>query len=421
MSYECTKCNKFYKSNSSLWNHNKKYHKKEKVTFKCRYCDLKFNHTSSRCRHEKTCKTKKVDENIDTLPNQINNNNSNNANNNSNNAHNANNNLNNANNNLNNTNNTINNKVNNIINTDTNLINENKKLKKEIDILKNTVHPINNQLINIIVDRTNALEKLQNENKKEIVIDNIKDIIEPDELVLNEITIISRSEDGYINAKQLCQAGNKQFNDWYKLKSTKELIDVLRKNEEKVNMETSISQFVDIKKNNSANFEQNIWIHPDLAIQLAQWISPEFTLQVSRWIRTLFVKRNTILEKEIQQKDMRIKILENTYVKKHKRLQYPEKNVIYMITNEANKKNRIYIIGKTTDLTNRLTTYNKSEEHEVIYYRECNSEDHMNIVENIVLYKLNDYREKANRDRVVLPIGKEITLFTNIIDKSVNC
>ncbi len=25
------------------------------------------------------------------------------------------------------------------------------------------------------------------------------------------------------------------------------------------------------------------WIHPDLAVQLAQWISPTFALQVSRW------------------------------------------------------------------------------------------------------------------------------------------
>jgi KilA-N domain len=27
------------------------------------------------------------------------------------------------------------------------------------------------------------------------------------------------------------------------------------------------------------------WLHPDLAIQLAQWCSPAFAIQVSRWVR----------------------------------------------------------------------------------------------------------------------------------------
>ncbi len=30
------------------------------------------------------------------------------------------------------------------------------------------------------------------------------------------------------------------------------------------------------------------------------------------------------------------------------------------------------------------------------------------------------YKEKANRDRFILPLGEDITFFTNIIDKSIN-
>ena len=37
----------------------------------------------------------------------------------------------------------------------------------------------------------------------------------------------------------------------------------------------------------------------------------------------------------------------------------------------------------------------------------------------MVLEKLDKYREKANRDRFVLPIENDISLFTNIIDKSI--
>ena len=39
-------------------------------------------------------------------------------------------------------------------------------------------------------------------------------------LKLNDVVVISRSEDNYINAIQLCQAGNKLFEDWYSLDST---------------------------------------------------------------------------------------------------------------------------------------------------------------------------------------------------------
>ena len=38
-------------------------------------------------------------------------------------------------------------------------------------------------------------------------------------------------------------------------------------------------------------------------------------------------------------KDQRIKLLENTYLKKHSRVKYLDKNVIYIMTNEYNKKN----------------------------------------------------------------------------------
>ena len=119
-------------------------------------------------------------------------------------------------------------------------------------------------------------------------------------------------------------------------------------------------------------------------------------------------------------KDNKIKLLEDLCVKKQQRKDYPEKNVIYILTTEDNKKKRIYIIGKAQELKNRLSTYNKTSEHEVIYYKECKSKEVMNTVEQMVINKLQDYKEKANRDRFILPIEKDITFFTDIIDKSIN-
>ena len=83
------------------------------------------------------------------------------------------------------------------------------------------------------------------------------------------------------------------------------------------------------------------------------------------------------------------------------------------------KKERRYILGKAKDLTPRLSTYNKSDEHEVIYYQECGDEEVMACVENMVFQYLKQYREQANRERFILPENQEIELFSNTIKKSI--
>ena len=42
----------------------------------------------------------------------------------------------------------------------------------------------------------------------------------------------------------------------------------------------------------------------------------------------------------------------------------------------------------------------------------------MKLVEGMVLAKLEPYREKANRDRFILPVENDLILFTDIIE---NC
>jgi len=44
----------------------------------------------------------------------------------------------------------------------------------------------------------------------------------------------------------------------------------------------------------------------------------------------------------------------------------------------------------------------------------------MDLAENIILGKLKPYREKAIRDRFVLPIDKEINFFTDIFDETIS-
>uniref|UniRef100_A0A6C0HV01 C2H2-type domain-containing protein n=1 Tax=viral metagenome TaxID=1070528 RepID=A0A6C0HV01_9ZZZZ len=130
--------------------------------------------------------------------------------------------------------------------------------------------------------------------------------------------------------------------------------------------------------------------------------------------------QNKLQNDIIKKQEKQIKILKNLVVKKQKRNEYEDENVIYILTTPENKKNRIYIIGKANNLKNRLSTYNKTVEHEVIYYKSCYNKDDMSIIENMVLAKLKQYREIANRDRFILPIDKNISFFKEIIDNSIN-
>ncbi len=103
-------------------------------------------------------------------------------------------------------------------------------------------------------------------------------------LALNGIAIEVR-EDQYINATQLCKAGGKKFHDWYRLDTTKELISALGEILQTEEGWDLTKPLVDIKKGgNNKTILQGSWVHPDLAVQLAQWISPKFAIQVSRWV-----------------------------------------------------------------------------------------------------------------------------------------
>jgi len=356
----CNICKKTYTSYQSHWNHMKKFHpveNKHKENHICNLCDKQFTSRQSKWRHTKICKKQ----------NQLN---------------------------------LVNNKK------DDNSVMDIEKIIEKITKYEN------NQLIDSILEKNKKIELYEN-----VAVNNINS----SKIILNNIEIISRN-DGNINATQICKAGNKDFNHWYYLDSTKQLITQLE-------IDTNLPEqlLVDIKKGGNNKNDQGTWVHPDLAVQLAQWVSPKFALQVSKWIRTLFTTgKLELANKIIEQKDIEIKaykektrLLEDLLVKKQTRTDYHENNVIYILTTTENKNKRIYIIGKAQNLKNRLSTYNKTCEHEVVYYKKCKDETTMNIVENMILNKLRNYKEKANRDRFILPYNEDISYFIDIVNSCI--
>jgi hypothetical protein len=171
-----------------------------------------------------------------------------------------------------------------------------------------------------------------------------------------------------------------------------------------------------------------MWVHPQVAINIAQWISPQFDVKVSAWVYEAMMtgrvditatKSYRQIQAENQNKDLKIKQLTKKYVKAQPRVQYEEQHIIYILTTRLLKTENRYILGKATNLTNRLSTYNKSDEHEVIYYQSCLDEETVGIVETMVFQKLKNYREQANRERFVLPENEEIELFISTIKKCI--
>jgi len=251
-------------------------------------------------------------------------------------------------------------------------------------------------------------------------------IDEPYELIPLELDngyiIESRDEDGYIDVTNLCTAGKKKFNHWNSLSKTTSFLKEL-------SLTTGIPVVELIKKNTGGNGERHTWVHPQVAINIAQWISPQFDVKVSAWVLEVMMTgkvdiTNTKSYRELQQdnknKQLKIQLMTKKYVKKQPRVQYDDRNVVYILTTANMKKERRYILGKATNLTSRLSVYNKSDEHEVIYYQECLNEEKMGVIETLVFCKLNDYREQANRERFFLPEGEKLDLFIDTIKECIN-
>ena len=215
------------------------------------------------------------------------------------------------------------------------------------------------------------------------------------EMPNSNLYVLMRVADCYVNATQICNIGKKIFAHWYYSENAQKLICKITI--EQKSSSNIIKHLVDIVSH--PNLEQEFWVCPELAYDLTKWISPVLSISLNNWIKS----HNS----------------EWFNLKKQKREHYTDKPVIYLITNEELKQKNIFIIGKTNNFANRLSVYNKSCEHEVVYYKECTTDDNMDLAEKIVLNKLDEYREKINRDRFMLPDDKPIDFFIKHISNAV--
>jgi len=96
--------------------------------------------------------------------------------------------------------------------------------------------------------------------------------------VVQKEIIQQRVRDGYINATAMCTAAGKAWADYRRLKTTDAYVNALASD-----MGIPISEIIQSVSGGNPQL-QGTWVHPQMAVHLAQWLSPEFAVKVSRWV-----------------------------------------------------------------------------------------------------------------------------------------
>lgn len=270
------------------------------------------------------------------------------------------------------------------------------------------------------------------------------------ELEINGLLVYSRPEDGYVNATQLCKAGGKRIDNWKRLDNTREIITELCRS-----LNTEERNLMIIKKGGLSKL-QGTWIHPDLAIQLAQWISPKFAIQVSRWIRELMIigkvelgnekndkqlllelqNKNKLLSNKLEEKTTLLKQTtknleetktelkqiakkHNDILKKKKRHELKRGPVFYILLDTDSKDNIIKVgidnVSINARLKSHFTTKTTYKLVYLVYTEDCG------LVEKNILKRYEEYKVEQNHEQLkgvdvkdVISAVRTLLTFTNM-------
>jgi len=90
--------------------------------------------------------------------------------------------------------------------------------------------------------------------------------------------IQQRINDGYINATAMCKAAGKEWSNYRQNAATAEFLQALQGS-------LGIPRDLLVRSVlTGPNEYRGTWVHPQVAINLAQWVSGEFAVQVSAWV-----------------------------------------------------------------------------------------------------------------------------------------
>lgn len=117
--------------------------------------------------------------------------------------------------------------------------------------------------------------------------------------------IQQRASDGYINATAMCKAAAKSWGHYRENATTKAFLLALSGS-----IGIPMDQIVQTIAT-GPNDARGTWIHPQVAIHLAQWLSAEFAVKVSEWVYDWMLGKPPT-DRVWQQYEDRISLINNT-------------------------------------------------------------------------------------------------------------
>jgi hypothetical protein len=99
---------------------------------------------------------------------------------------------------------------------------------------------------------------------------------------------------GYVNATQMCHANNKSWGHYKERKSTKAYWTALS-NDIGIPMSSLV---IEVEGYGSS---QGTWIHPEIAIDLAQWVSVEFRIWANRTLMKVMIFQEPVQQQSMTQ------------------------------------------------------------------------------------------------------------------------
>ena len=97
----------------------------------------------------------------------------------------------------------------------------------------------------------------------------------------NEVDIPIRPADRYVNATSMCKACKKRWSNYRQNSRTEEFLVALSSV-----TGIPVTELTQVRQGGTSA-EQGTWVHPRVAINLAQWLSPVFEAHVSGWLEEL--------------------------------------------------------------------------------------------------------------------------------------
>ena len=180
-------------------------------------------------------------------------------------------------------------------------------------------------------------------------------------LVINDYSLVYRQADGYVDVTNLCKAGGKKYNDWYRLEKTQSFLKELSC----VAGYPATHLVSSIQGGKAEN--QGTWAHPQVAINIAQWISPIFDVKVSKWVFELMLNGKVELGNEKTNEE-----LTNIYKEKittlTQELETNKEQLTTITTELETNKEQYHLLLKKHNSSLKNHRYIKFKENDPCFY-----------------------------------------------------